>query len=298
MKKAKYYDIIAISVFIVLASVVVFMATNMLMSDVANYENGFSGKLVISTIPFFVFVVEIISFLIFFVRYLNRSQIYRNSQIRSYSIQFVVHSFIGIVTTILAGTLVYGSFLAPYPFSGALIIALIVHILFFSFSLFVAIYMGVHRLPEEERYVYGFSHVFMTILWAVFAFFALNKLGAFFYSFFYMDYQYFWFTIIFYISLLSPALILLYLTLVKLGMKATNFKKQEIIVWSNLLSLGLIGAIYTTIVGSQNPLLVSLISPAMPIERLLTIPVEAILLYGVSIIVPAAMSIKALAKKN
>ena len=50
-----------------------------------------------------------------------------------------------------------------------------------------------------------------------------------------------------------------------------------------------IGIICMSIVVSEattNPLLISLISPAMPLERLMTFPVEAILLYGIAILLP------------
>ena len=65
-----------------------------------------------------------------------------------------------------------------------------------------------------------------------------------------------------------------------------HYFKQENIVWFTFLGVNLIAALYVIIVGINEPLLISLVSASMPLERLITFPIDAILLYGVNILLP------------
>ena len=96
-----------------------------------------------------------------------------------------------------------------------------------------------------------------------------------------MEYHHFFFTILFYLSLCVP---LACLILMQLNNKMS--KKFKIISWSVLLAFSLVTGLYTLITGINDPLLVSLVSASMAIERLATLPIDAILLYGVNFIIP------------
>lgn len=298
MRKARFYDYIALSIILLVGAVSAFMSTNMLMSDVGNYKNSFNGLLIFVTLSHLVFAIELVTFLIFLSRYLRMDVIYRRHHIKTYAAQFIVHSSIGLIATILSGSIVYHNFLAPYPYQGAIIVCLILHILVLLLSVFALVYTSLKKGDEEERYVYGVGHGFYTAVIGIFVFFAMNHFGGFICSFIYADYSHFWLTFPFYFSLLIPFLILVAIINPSHGLKSQNFYRQEIIVWSIFLAFGLATSLYTAFVAINDPMFVSLVSAAMPLERLATTPYDSIMIFGVNIFIPLGKLIYSIIKNH
>ncbi len=282
MKKIKFYDIITVIIYIIGGSLITFNAGNLFFSDISNYASG-SRLTIIATFPHFMFMFMIITLGFFFVRYRRLEDKYRLHFKKYYFLLFMIFSAIGVVTSILSGTIVYGSFLAPYPFNGAVLICFIIHLLILAFS--VIAYTKNNKKVDYviEKMPYKKSYIWLSIAFVLFAFVAFYRLGASISAIIYTDYRYFAYTFLFYFSCIIPMVLLLYISISKIH-EFNNL--TNILFYSITLLVGLICAIYVISEGTTNPLLISLISPAMPLERLATLPMESVVLYGLCILVP------------
>ena len=280
MKHLSVFKICATIVAISFASLFVFFATNMVHTNVVNYASSLNFPFIFACFPHLFLAIEMVIFAFYKYRFSRLDEEYKNRHIFSYSLQFIVISSLSIVFTILSGTIAYNNFLIDNPYPYVLIISLVVHliIIFFSSLSLVATLKNKDDFKKKE---YKTSYIFKTAGLGILLFFAFNRLGAFINAFFYMEYHHFFFTLLFYLSLCVP---LACLILMQLNNKMS--KKFKIISWSILLAFSLITGLYTLITGINDPLLVSLVSASMAIERLATLPIDAILLYGVNFIIP------------
>lgn len=287
MIKPRFYDVIAIVLYLLLGSFFVFFASNAFFCNVVNYVNKLNYPYVFATLPLFTLAIEVVAFLIFLVRFLRLDVIYRSHHIRTYCIHFFVYSCVGLLFSLIA-MIVYKDPLFSNPFPGVLLVFLLIHLAIIIFVSICFFYSKKHpRNDSEERFIYGGKYCFYSALLGVFTFFAMNRFGAFIQSFFYMEYRHFWLTILFYLSLCAPLLMLVALINPMLGITSKeHYFKQENIVWFTFLGVNLATALYVIIVGINEPLLISLVSASMPLERLITFPIDAILLYGVNILLP------------
>ncbi len=287
MIKPRIYHIIAFVVYLLVASFLVFYGTNCFFTNVVNYENSLNFPFVFATFPWLFLAIEFATSLIFLVRLLRMDISYRSHHIKVYSIQFFVYSALGVIFAIV-GMIIHKNILFDNPFPGVLLILTIVHLLICGGAVFSYFHLKKNPLCEkEERFSYTKSYGFKSALLGIFTFFALNRFGAFLQSFFYMEYAHFFFTILFYLSLISPLFMLIAFVNPSLEIKSKdNYFKQEVIVWCSFLAYNLATGLYVIITGLTNPLLISLVSAAMPLERLITFPIDAIMLYGLNILFP------------
>lgn len=282
MKKVKFYDYIALAIYLIGGSIITFISANMLFSDISNYAS-FSYKTIFATFPHFMFVLMIILLGFFFIRYPRLDEKYRINFKKKYFLLFLIFSAIGFVTSILTGFISYNNFLASSPYKGAIIVCLVVHLLILLFSIF-AFYKNIKNDSKVvERMPYNSFYVFKTIVFAIFAFISFFRFGCFLTSFIYMEYSKFALTFLFYLSNIIPMILLIFVCSCKLY----NISYLTITMFYSItLLLSLTCMIYVISEGTSNPLLVSIISPAMPIERLITFPIEAIILYGLINLLP------------
>ena len=287
ISKIRYYHVIAFVVYLLLGSFLVFYGVNCFFTNVVNYENNLNFPFLFATLPWLFLSIEIATSLIFFVRLLRMDNSFRSRHIKVYAVQFFIYSLLGVIFSIV-GMIVHKNMLFNNPFPGVLLVLIVVHLLICGASVFAFMHIKKNPLSEkEERFTYTKSYGFKTAGLGILTFFALNRFGAFLQSFFYMEYAYFFFTILFYLSLISPLLMLIAFANPSLGIKSEkNYFKQELIVWCSFLVFNLITALYVIIVGLTNPLLISLVSAAMPLERLITFPIDAIMLYSLNILFP------------
>ncbi len=285
MRQAKVRDIIILALVLLLGSFFVFFATNCFITIIFNYEANWHFPYIFAVIPHLIFAIEFVTFLIFFTRYLRCEEEYRKHLVKVYAWQFIVHSLIGLVMTILGGTVSYHNFLINNPYPGVLIVCLLTNIVIGALAAFVLIKVSING-KEELKKPMKVSHVFFTIGASLFTFFAFNRFGAFLWSFIYMDYSRFWFTLPFYLSLLVPIVILFAFINPVMGIKAKSFKRAEFIIWPCILLFSLCTCLYVVLIGAKDPSMTSLTSAAMPISRIATKPIDGILLYGVNILMP------------
>ena len=296
MKKMKFYDVIGLIIYVIFTSLVTFLCANMIYSDISNYANGFA-KLDLATLPHLMLCINLISFGFFFIRYLKLDEKYRFNHKKAYFIQFIVYSFIGLISSIITGTYVYGDYLAPYPYNGAIIVITLLHLLILSFSVFALIKNLKNKPESSEKNKSSICHILLTIPLSIFAFIAFFRLGTFIAMPFYVDYNHFWYTFPFYLAIIIPFLILMMFSKESLGIKFKNDFLASIIIYGVLFLIGIGLTLYTWINSYYDTLLISLISPAMPLERLMSFPIEAILIFGLNFIIPLGKIIYLLIKR-
>jgi len=269
----KYIHIIYISLFTIISSIVCFYSTNLILSDVSNNTYGFNDLLVFSSIPALLFSIELEILLINLIKrkFNNLDKVFLNSIFRKQSISIIILSAISILCTIYSGIFLYHSFIKPYPFSFYLIISIIVHtILLLRYAI---ILKKIGREKNTEKIT--FIKIIYSIIMSIFVFFALNRLGAFIFAFEYASTLTLNITWPFYMSLLIPIFMLIN-ALIYRYKGFDNRKVLGLVTSSSLLLLTILLYGYTMIVGHSNTFFISAISPALPIERLITMPIDVI----------------------
>ena len=266
--------IITLVILAIIGSIVTFYTSNLLLSDVSNNFYGFHDVNFISSLPGFFFALDFILASIFVIRY-YRYPDYKKKTINLYTIILAVFSLLGFVFSILTGAIIYRSFITPYPFFGYTIISLIVHLLLIVSSICVNMFVR-KKLPQDTaQRKYKFSYIIYSIVFPIALFFAYNRFGAFLLAPFYVQFRTLYMTFVFYLSLLLPISLMIHVVLYYLDF----YKKREgvsIIVVVALMVFNLILGIETLVLGANNTQFISAVSPALAIERLITLPVDTV----------------------
>ena len=276
---------------VLMVAVITFFAWNLITSIISNYQS--MSIVAISGLPFIIFMITlyVILFGIFDYIVLKRRDPYL---FRKFSIFVFVLSVLGIVTSILDGTIVYHTFVGDYVFAGYPLFMLII----FSLLLCASGYFGFISIRQivkekpEKTWQNGKLYWLRETLVALMLIFALERLGGFvllplIYSSF--DGAY---VIPVYIQLLVPTLCFVSYMVDRHWL---HNKKVNIIFSSIALGYTVISLTYMLILANAfkdiYPLIVNPLSPIMQLERLVTKPVGFIVLYGFSIIYPLTMLI-------
>mgnify|MGYP003317534114 CR=1 FL=1 len=275
MNKVSHSGFVVSIVVAVIGAIINFYATNMILSDISNAYAGLHDIYLISSIPAFMIACLFILALLYLGRRFLRPQ-YIKALSKLYLIIGLVISFIGFVTSILSGTIVYHSFVGQYPFPGYSFLMLITFIMLlglFGFQLFHVI----KKMPDDqEKRKPSFLYGLYTALLIIFIYFAINRLGAVLWSPFYIQGRTFYLTWSYYLWLLLPMVLLCFVI-------ANVFKIHEVgtvagvIKYGVFAFVGLTFSIVTLVLGMTNTQFVSAISPTVGVERLLAKPVDTIL---------------------
>lgn len=285
-KKVRTIHLITLFVLTFILSAAAFFAMNCFITTIFNYESKFNYPIIFATLPHLILIIEITSFIVGFVRMIKYDRKYLAHHGKIYSIQFIVYSSLAIIFTILAGLISYrGNFLIDNPFPGVLIVLLVFNIIVLGLAIyFLTLSSKGFKNGGEVRHS-SHMHRFWTVLLVLFVTFAFNRFGAFWASFIYMDYNQFGLLFPFFISLNIPMVILVFFLLEYLGVgfKTKLSKNIDLCI---CFVLGITSAIYSIYQCRTNPLFISLSSAAMPLERIATLPIDQVLLFGVCIILP------------
>lgn len=268
---------IALIVLILLGSFINFYVTNFIMSDVSNLTFGFGNRPIYITASLpglniaFIFVLVTI----FLVRYLRRPQ-YKKRLLRLYTIIGMCFSLIGLISSIVAGLMVYKSFTSPNPFPGYLIICIVL----FSLLLISGILFFIFCYPkienDKEKREMKVSYVLYSIVFSITTYYAFNRFGALLWLPSYFDGPTGYMTWFFYFGLILPIIMFAHTI-----MYAFNFYKKHngiaLIVISVVTALFIATEIYAFCLGMANSQFISVISPAMAASRLLAKPIDFIL---------------------
>lgn len=278
-----------------IGSFINFYASNLFLSDVSNLTFGFYNRpyYVLATLPGVSLAFIFVLLAIFLVRYIRHPE-YLKRMSKLYVIIFMAFSFVGLVSSILSGILVYKTFTAPNPFPGYLILSIIL----FSICLILGVLFFTllfKRIPEDkERKEITAGYVFFSILFSVLTYFAFNRFGAVLWICSYVDGPTLYMTWPFYLYLLLPICMFVHTVLY-----AFDFYKKHnlaaLVTISVITGLFIIGGVYTILVGRAVPEFISVISPAEGASRLLAKPIGIILhivLFGILDIYSLYHSIK------
>lgn len=265
--------LILVTLTVLVGSVVTFYATNMLLSDVSNMFYGVHDAYIVSSIPAFMLAVDFVAFLVFVMRY-YRYPAYRKSMGNLYSIYLGVNSLVGIAFCILTGV-IYGSFTMPYPFWAYDVIMMIVHAGLLALAVVLNVKNRKMQLADQTKKKIQPHYVIYSAVLGAMTYFAFNKFGALILSPLYVYMRSLYLTWPFYLSLLCPiALVVHVLVYFFDGYKGKE--KVGIAVVSTVFALSLGLGVSVLIIGSAHTQFISAVSPALPLERLATMPINSI----------------------
>ena len=274
MKKKLPY-IISVIVLTIIGAVVNFYATNMVLSDISNAYDGLRDIYFISSIPALMFACLFVLAILYIARLALRPE-YKKSLSKLYLIIAICLSVIGLVSSILSGTIVYHSFTKPYPFPGYSVLALIIFIvLLIGFS--YLLYYVIKKVPNDtEKRKKSVKYGIYTFLLVIFMYFTLNRFGVVIWGPSYIQGRTFYLTWPYYLWLLLPLCLFIII-----ACDLFNYRKEDklhaLIHMSIFTAVGIGLTIYTIYLGMTNTQYVSAISPTVGAERLLAKPVDTIL---------------------
>ena len=205
---------------------------------------------------------------------------------RKYSIVIGCFALVGVVFSILSGTYVYHTFFGDYIFFAYPLIMLIVHAAFLGVSIYVAILsLKVIKKDYPERtWKNSKTYWIREVLMALMLMYALEKFGAFVLLPVYWSSYDSIYTLPLIIQLLVPLFIFCTYMVDK------HWKhNRKLTIWLLVGSL-----VYTTfsftymLIFAHNnyPIAVNSTSMVLQLERLVTLPLGFIVLYGFSILYP------------
>ena len=306
MRNARFYDYIAIALFLIIGSYCVFFATNTFIYDVIGFSKDvFNIWYLINALPHLCLAVELVGFALFFTRYLKINVIYRSHHVKVYSIVAVALSGIGLISTLMSGIFYWhGNFLAASPYVASMLICLIVHGFLFALAATSVVINFIFRNREDERFIYGPSYAFYTLGANLLIFFMFYRVGSFTYSAIWIWFEELEFLGIlealpFFISLLLPLFIGMTIFGDKLVIFKKDFFKEHIAAWVIYLVLGTLFAVYTILMMVLNLTnFREVIRIACPLMVLHDFPVDAVLLMAFNFLVPLGYLIYLIVIKN
>lgn len=273
-KPFNVFALVLFFVLVILGSVVNFYATNLVLSDVSNAYNGIRDNYLIASIPGLVLAVMFVIGVIYYIRYHLRPQ-FRKHMAILYSIILICLSAVGLIGSILSGTIVYHSFFKPYPFPGYVLLGTILYsILLVGGSIGLVLII---KLKKDDPFKKEFSHKYnlFSLLLGVVTYFAFNRFGALLWSPTYIQWRTFNLTWIYYVWLLLPMVLLINVCSNAFLLHPVG-SKNGIIRYSIMTGVDVVLSIIIIILGMTSTQFVSAVSPTVGIERLAALPIDTI----------------------
>lgn len=261
----------------IVGSFINFYATNLLMNVVSDKDmpNLFFVELLTPLPAFIIACMFVIAAFYVFRLYLHPTHMKKMTWV--YGIILASMSVVGIICISLSGPLVYGSFTKPYPFAGYHILVLIFNILTLTLGMLMIFYFPrLVKDPDIILHKMNWKRVVSSILLALLIYYTFNRFGAFLWSPSYILWRTLDDTYPFYLSL-----VLLMALLIHILLYVLNYYRAHsiggIAVSSGIIVLSFFFFIQIVVRGIQDQSFISSISPAVPIERLLTFPYDIII---------------------
>lgn len=276
-------EIILLVITILLGSIITFFATNLLMSDLSNMFYGVHDAYIVASIPMFIIALDFVVAFLFIIRFYRYPQ-YKKAMVKLYTLFLIINSAIGFVFAILTGTsLAYGSLFTRYIFPGYGFIMLLVHLALCVLGVLLRVHYT-KTLPEDtEKRKMKVRYIVYTALLGCMTYYAFNKFGAFLYSPIYVYWRTLNMTFTFYLSMLMPMSLIIHV-IVYFNDGYKGKEKAGIVVTSCILGLSILLCGSVLILGSTYPQFISAVSPALPLERLATMPINSIFMLCIMIL--------------
>ena len=262
--------IIALAIPVLIGSLATFYACNLLFSDVSNYATGSPLTNIFVNFPIVMFAAMMVSAPFYLIRLYQRPKTFKHLTTNYLVIAFFL-SLLGFVGALISGIVVYKSFIKPYPLPGYLIVGLIFHLIIMVGSALLY-FLFIKRLKEdEEKYKVTPKYVFYTFGMFLFICFVYNRLGGLLLAGFFMTPSTWLLTLPQYLWLLIP-LALLTIKAMSIILKPNNLLVPSLVVGA----LNIVIFIPVIVLTLIDTLYVSSVSPLMPLERLVSMPIETI----------------------
>lgn len=280
MKKNSLLILLALAC--IVGSLSCFFGTNLILSDVSNMFYMTITKDVLSSVPMFIVILEFIFAILCLARYIEHPQ-YKKRLVRHYTRIVFIVSILGMASTIAAYEICYGDIKAPYPFKYAGVVLVLWHLACWKIA---DSWMWKAKKWEDDvdRQKINVGYVLYNVVLGLFIFYALNRFGAFLMIPTFAQVSTLDRTFPLYICLILPMALLANIFGVRIGMD-TQKAKTSLVYNLTILVLGALGFVYVMFVGMKDTRYISAVSPVMPIERLLTKPIDTVLLFSVIIAV-------------
>lgn len=271
---------------ILILSVIAFYTFNLIFIVVANHAA--LDIVILAGIPMILLFINLMIGLVAAYRFLMKKGIYKPDlyYVRYYAYVIGAISLVGLGMSIFTGTAIYGSFVKDYVFKCYPLIMLISFVLMLTgcVYLIVSITKKIKTEKIEKTYkgtfVFGLREAGISIL----AMYALERLGAFVLIPFYWSSYDSVYSLPYLIQLLVPTLVVVTYILHE---DFFRNRKLTFILSSSLLAYSLFSLIYMVAMSKGNyPLTINSLSPIQQFERLVCYPISAIILYGVSLLIP------------
>lgn len=287
MKALKY---VCSTLLVLIVSIFAFYSFNFVFSIIINYRSNFMPTL-IGFVPVFMFMLITVTISIALYYYLikNRKDSYF---IRQYSIICGSFALVGVIFSILSGTVAYHGFFKQYIVFGYPFGMLLVHCLLLAVFVYLAVVSMIDIKKNNPEKTYEFSKYHNLKMLGIIALlmYALERLGAFtLLPVYYSSYDGIY-VLPYYIQLIVPAFILFVFL-----MHRNNIVSKKVSWIMLLVSVvySVASLIYIILISKDNyPLIVNPLSPILQLERLITFPIDTVVLYGVSLILPISLGIR------
>ena len=272
------------TVLVLMIAVITFFTWNLIASLVSNYQS--LSMTSISSLPMVILMCEI--YVLLYATYdhvvLKRKDAYFY---KKYSIILGCFAIAGIITSILDGTIVYHTFVGDYILAGFPLFMLIIHAVLLGISVYLLIPSIIEICKEKPEKTWKNPRFYgvRRVLVAFMLMFALEKLGGLVLLPIYWSSYDSGYVVPFLIQFLVPTfLVAIYFV----DRQFKHDKKLNIILLSSALGYTILSMFYMLILCNvwkgfyqniANPL-----SPILQLERLLTKPFGAIILYAFCIL--------------
>lgn len=288
----KKYLVIALATVVIIGSLATFYGCNYLFSDISNYATGSSLVNIFVNFPIVMFAAMMVSAPLFLLRLYQRPKTIKRLTTNYLIIAFIL-SLLGFVGALVSGIVVYKSFLKPYPFPGYLIIGLIFHLIVMVSSVLLYFLIIKQLKEDEEKFKVTPKYVFYTFGMFLFISLMYNRLGGLLLAGFFMTSSTWLLTLPLYLWLVIP-FALLTIKAISIIFKPINLLIPSLAIGA-LNIIIFVPVIFLTL---TDTLYVSSVSPLMPLERLISMPIETIVHFIIIFSVSLAYVLKEKKKLN
>lgn len=269
----------------VVGSLFTYYGSNFLFSDVANMVPGLKDANIITTFPMFMIACEFMLGAIYLARYIRRPQ-YVKAMTKKYLIIFASFSFVGFVTSILSGAMIYHSFTKSSPFFAYPLFMMIGHAALLGVAIYFYIYVSKNMKEDETKKPFSVLYILYNIVNSLMIYFTFERFGALLISPFWIQWRTLFLTWPFILSIAVPMSMIVQTFLYHYDF----YKKKPLVgliyaIVNFVLGIGL--NVAARVIGYYDSRAISAISPAMAIERLDCSTIITKLTFGIMIVAGA-----------
>ena len=262
--------VISLAVLTLVGSLLTVLSSNMFFDDIFNIAVGLSRSTLFATLPAVFLTMDFVAAIFYLLRLYKRPKNFKALS-KLYLIIICAMNGVGFISAILAGAVVYHNLLSANPFKGYILIFMIL-----NFLVAAAAGVGLFFLrkvkDDEEKFKVNFKHVAKTIGWFMFLMMIFNRFGMFMVSPVYIYWRNFALTFPFYLSMLLP----LYFGVIKVLRDLDIIKSRKLMMGLAIGGLAGVAVLfgYIGVVAILDSAFISAISPAMPLDRMSSKPIE------------------------